>query len=187
MQINDLPIESITPYAGNPRTITDAAVQKVANSLNCFGWQQPIVVDKDMVIIVGHTRYLAAKQLDFKTAPVLVAENLSDEQVRAYRIADNRTHEENGWDQSLLIKELEQINAVEVEMLTGFNADELNDYLSGFDMSGMESGVDVPVDHSNERVGSVYEIIIALSNEHEQQALFKRLQGEGHKCRVLTA
>ena len=90
MEVRNLKIDEIKPYENNPRNNLDA-VNATANSIKEFGWQQPIVVDKDMVIIAGHTRLLAAKKLGLDTVPVVVANNLNDEQVRAYRLADNKT------------------------------------------------------------------------------------------------
>lgn len=89
MQIEIRSIKEIRPYEHNPRN-NDGAVDAVAASIKEFGWQQPIVVDKDGVIIAGHTRYKAAKKLGLKEVPVVVAENLTDEQVKAYRLADNK-------------------------------------------------------------------------------------------------
>ena len=91
----------ITPYEKNPR-INDQAVDAVANSIKEFGFRQPIVVDKDNVIIVGHTRWKAAKKLGLKTVPVLVADDLTEDQVKAYRIADNSTGELAEWDMEIL-------------------------------------------------------------------------------------
>ena len=108
MEVRNLKIDEIKPYENNPRNNLDA-VDATANSIKEFGWQQPIVVDKDMVIIAGHTRYLAAKKLGCDTVPVVVASNLSDEQVRAYRLADNKTGELAEWDFKLLDTELQDI------------------------------------------------------------------------------
>ena len=108
MEVRNLKIDEIKPYENNPRNNLDA-VDATANSIKEFGWQQPIVVDKDMVIIAGHTRYLAAKKLGCDTVPVVVASNLSDEQVRAYRLADNKTGELAEWDFKLLDDELQNI------------------------------------------------------------------------------
>ena len=85
-----MPIKDIHPYEGNPR-INDDAVEAVAASIREFRFRNPIIVDKDMVIIAGHTRYKAAKSMKVKEVPVIVADDLSDEQVRAYRLADNKT------------------------------------------------------------------------------------------------
>lgn len=110
-KITLMALSDITPYENNPRN-NEEAVEKVANSIKEFGFNQPIVVDKDNVIIVGHTRYLAAQELGLTEAPVIVAENLSEEQARAYRLADNKTGELAGWDFEKLALELEQIKDI---------------------------------------------------------------------------
>lgn len=104
MQVIDRPLADIRPYENNPRENMDA-VEKVAESIKQFGFQQPIVVDKAGVIIAGHTRYLAAQQLGFETVPVVVAD-LSEEKARAYRLADNRVAEYSYWDYDKLEQEL---------------------------------------------------------------------------------
>lgn len=110
-KITLMALADITPYENNPRN-NEEAVEKVANSIKEFGFNQPIVVDKDNVIIVGHTRYLAAQELGLTEAPVIVAGNLSDEQARAYRLADNKTGELAGWNFEKLALELEQIEDI---------------------------------------------------------------------------
>ena len=98
----------VIPYEKNPR-INDSAVEYVANSLQNFGWKQPIVVDKDFVIIAGHTRLKAAKKLKMETVPVIVADDLNEQQVKAYRLADNKVAEVAEWDMGLLDEELGDI------------------------------------------------------------------------------
>lgn len=112
-KITLMALSDITPYENNPRN-NEEAVEKVANSIKKFGFNQPIVVDKDNVIIVDHTRYLAAQQLELEKVPVIVAENLSEEQARAYRLADNKTGELAGWDFEKLALELEQIESFDM-------------------------------------------------------------------------
>src|SRR5580700_4901106 len=102
MEVTKWPLDKIRLYARNPRRIPPQAVDKVAASIQEFGWRQPIVVDKDGVIIVGHVRLLAAQKLGLEEAPVHVAHNLTPAQVRAYRLVDNRSHEETVWDEELL-------------------------------------------------------------------------------------
>ena len=97
MTVSERDITSIRPYENNPRQ-NDAAVEYVANSLREFGWRQPIVVDHDGVIIAGHTRYKAALKLGKTTAPCVVADDLTPEQVKAYRLADNKVAEVATWD-----------------------------------------------------------------------------------------
>ena len=109
------PVDRPKPYAKNPRR-NDAAVEKVAASIREFGWAQPIVVDGDGVIIIGHTRLKAAKKLGLKTVPVLVRADLTPEQVAALRLADNKTAELAEWDEPLLAAELDAlVGAVDME------------------------------------------------------------------------
>ena len=96
-----MPLKDIHPYEKNPR-INDDAVADVANSIRDFGFRAPILVDKDNVIIAGHTRYKAAKKLKLKTAPVVVCDDMTPEQVEAYRIADNSAGSASEWDYDLL-------------------------------------------------------------------------------------
>lgn len=109
MQVQTWKIGDVHPYGNNPRN-NAAAVKPVANSIKEFGFQQPIVVDKDGVIIVGHTRYKAAKLLKLKEVPVVVADQLTDDQVKAYRIADNSTGEVAVWDVPLLTAEIQGLD-----------------------------------------------------------------------------
>ena len=104
-QIKEVQISEVKPYENNPRN-NDSAVEATANSIQEFGWQQPIVVDKNHVIIAGHTRYKAAKKLDMKEVPVVVASSLTPKQVKALRLADNKTGEIAEWDFGLLNDEL---------------------------------------------------------------------------------
>lgn len=127
MKITNKNIKDIIPYGNNPR-YNEKSVQYVANSIREFGFQQPIVVDKDNVIIVGHTRYLASKLIGLNTVPVVVADMLSDEQVRAYRLADNKVGESSEWDMALLNEELENIIDIDMEEFD-FNIDDINDIL----------------------------------------------------------
>ena len=123
MEVKEWPIDKVKPYDKNPRN-NDDAVEATANSIHEFGWQQPIVVDKNGVIIVGHTRLKAAKKLKLKQVPVVVADNLTDEQVKAYRLADNKTGELAGWDFDLLNSELEDLTSID---MSDFGFDESED------------------------------------------------------------
>ena len=114
MQVKDTDISEIKPYERNPRN-NDEAVEYVANSIKEFGFQQPIVVDKDGIIIVGHTRFKAAKKLGLKRVPVVVAEGLTDQQVDAYRLADNKTGEAAEWNKDLLNGELDHLFDFDME------------------------------------------------------------------------
>jgi len=117
MKVKSTPIDAIKPYDANPRK-NDQAVDAVAKSLHEFGWQQPIVVDSQGVIIVGHTRWKAAKSLSMDTVPVVVADDLTPEQARAYRIADNKTAEMATWDVELLEAEVRALDQMDVDLST---------------------------------------------------------------------
>ena len=106
-------ITEIKPYDNNPRH-NEAAVDAVASSIKEFGWKQPLVIDKDNVIVVGHTRYLSAKKLGFSEVPCLIADDLTEEQISAYRLADNKTNELATWDFEKLKAELEGISDIDM-------------------------------------------------------------------------
>lgn len=121
LRVQYMPLSNLKPYDKNPRD-NSKAVARVAKSLTEFGWKQPLVVDKDMVIIVGHTRYQAAKSLGMDSVPVVVADDLPPEKVRAYRLADNKTSDFSIWDNKLLLEELSDLS--EFDVFTGFDESE---------------------------------------------------------------
>ncbi len=122
-KVVEMDVNSITPYIKNPRKIGEEAVLNTANSIKAFGWRKPIEVDENNVIIAGHTRLLAAKYLELETVPVIVHTNLSEEQKKAYRVADNRTNEFATWDIALLKEEYEDIRRLDSDMYVGFEDD----------------------------------------------------------------
>jgi DNA modification methylase len=130
MKIEIVDINTIKPYENNPRKLKDSAIEKVAKSIKEFGFRQPIVVDKEKIIVVGHTRYRASKKLGLTAVPITIADNLTPEQINAYRIADNRTNEEAEWDIELLKTELKDLQLKDFDLdLTAFDEDELNNFL----------------------------------------------------------
>ena len=126
--MQNIQIEEIIPYSRNPRI--NQPVDKVATSIKEFGFQQPIVVDKNYTIIVGHTRYEAAKRLKMATVPVTIAD-LDINQAKAYRIADNRLNEDSTWDNDLLNVEVKGLldNNLNLDIL-GFAPGELDTLLA---------------------------------------------------------
>lgn len=122
MQILDLPISEIIPYENNPRN-NEAAVAAVAASIREFGFKVPIVIDRDGVIIAGHTRYKAALQLGFDAVPAIMADDLTEEQVQAFRLADNKTAELAEWDWDKLNAELAQLSGFDMQQF-GFEPTE---------------------------------------------------------------
>lgn len=115
-------IEDLIPYHNNPKNHPQEQISKIASSIKNYGFTQPIVVDEKNEIIIGHGRYLASKQLNLDKVPVIKREDLTDRQIRAFRIADNKVAESE-WDMDLLELELEDL----ADMETGFDIDEFND------------------------------------------------------------
>jgi DNA modification methylase len=144
MKIELRPLSGIKPYPNNPR-LNDDAVDAVAASLREFGFRQPIVVDTDGVIICGHTRWKAAQKLGLEKVPVHVATDLSPEQIRAYRIADNQTASLAEWNYDLLPIELGELQAANYDLgLLGFDQDELATLLDPGVNEGLTDPDDVP-------------------------------------------
>lgn len=136
MKIEERKLSELVPYENNPRK-NDQAVDTVANCIKEFGFKVPIVVDKNDVIISGHTRYKAAQKLGLDVVPTIKADDLSEEQVKAFRLADNKSAEIAEWDMDLLEKELKKI--------TEINMDDF-----GFDMTMFEEVNSVEEDEFTE-------------------------------------
>lgn len=122
LQVEYLDIDKLIPYENNPR-VNENAIEKVADSIKEFGFKNPIIIDSDNVIVAGHTRMLSAKKLGLKEVPIIRVNDLTDNQIKAFRIADNKTTEFAEWDLELLEIELEGLDGV----FTGFDMKELDD------------------------------------------------------------
>ena len=145
MKIEYRRLSELKLYAGNPRIISDEAVDAVAASIRAFGFRVPILVDRDGVIVAGHARYRAAQKLGLTEVPVIVADDLTPEQVKAYRIADNRTAELSTWDYELLPIELADLQSTDFDLnLLGFSTDELAKILDPAVKEGLTDPDDVP-------------------------------------------
>lgn len=125
MKIVNKKLTDITPYENNPRR-NDAAVEYVANSIREFGFKQPIVIDKDGVIVAGHTRYKAAQKLGLDEVSCVMADDLTPEQVKAYRLADNKAGEASQWDFDLLDIELDNIMDMDMAQFGFATAEEID-------------------------------------------------------------
>jgi len=145
MRIETWEIGRVRPYAGNPRR-NAAAVEAVAASIREYGWRQPIVVDADGVVICGHTRLLAAQSLGLAEVPVHVAADLLPAQVRAYRLADNKTGEIAEWDESALAMEIEAILAASATAVPGFTPEEMAKIVARLDGAAGSETADAPVE-----------------------------------------
>lgn len=134
MNIEYRKVKDLIPYENNPRN-NEQAVDYVANSIKEFGFKNPIIIDKDNVIVAGHTRLKAAKKLGIKEVPTIVADDLTDEQIKAFRLADNKVGEIAEWDFNALALELEGITNIELEGL-GFDFDDVysDDFGTDFEL-----------------------------------------------------
>ena len=142
MKIVDKPIELLRPYENNPRN-NEQAVEAVANSIKEFGFKVPIVATIDGEIVNGHTRFKAAKFLKLKTVPVLIADDLTEEQIKAFRLADNKTGELADWDVELLYSELDELTGFDMTM---FGFEDIDFSLDDFEEDEKKTGEEVDID-----------------------------------------
>lgn len=167
-------IEDVVPYANNAKDHPDKQVDQIIASIKEFGWTIPILVAEDGTVIAGHGRLLAARKMGLQKVPVIVAKGMSDEQRRAYTIADNRLTEGGRWDREKLALEIGDLKALEFDISTlGFS----------------KAQVDRMFDNKEGNSGSIgeikYSVVIDCEDEHDQAELIERLEGEGLKCRAL--
>jgi len=170
MDIQEIEIDKIIPYINNPRK--NLNVDKVASSIKEFGFQQPIVVDKTNTIVVGHTRYEAAKKLGITKVPVQIAD-LSDTQARAYRIADNRLNQDASWDTKLLNIEFNDLLSKDYNLDSlGFTTDELDTLFlkSSEDADiGLNENIEEDLDLTQDTLSDVKMIQLFFNSENESK------------------
>lgn len=192
MNIIEIPVNQIKPYKKNAR-FNENAIPKVAESIKQFGFKNPIIVDKNMSVIAGHTRLAAAKTLGLVKVPCIIADDLSPEQVKAFRLVDNRTSEFASWNYDLLQTEIENLDYdlsdFEFPDLTyedTLDADELESMLDDDTDPTSEYGKDdeeetdsKPLEHKEE-----YKVEIICKNETEQESLYYELVKRGLNVRT---
>lgn len=166
-------VSELIPYINNPRN-NDKAVDAVASSIKNFGFKVPIVVDSNNEIINGHTRFKAAQKLGLETVPVIVADDLTPEQVKAFRLADNKVGEIATWDEDALSVELEELENL------NFDMSEFGFEISESQTQEKDENTDsVPIDEK-------MIIIIESDNESKLEEYFEKLVEEGYPCRIST-
>lgn len=170
MRIKMVPITDIIPYENNPRKNADA-VQYVKNSIKEFGFRVPMVLDAENVIVCGHTRFLAAQELGITEVPCTYADDLTEEQIKAFRLADNKTAEMSAWDFEKLELELSELPGIDMA-----------DF--GFELDFEEkTETKEPKEATySESIG----VIIDCSDEEQAEEIFNKLQEEGYTCRIST-
>lgn len=177
MEIEQWPIGKLKPYGKNPRIISNAAIDKVASSIKTFGFRQAIVVDAKGIIVVGHTRLAAAKKLGMATVPVHVAADLTEQQAKAYRLADNRVAQESSWMDDTLTAEMTDLFEEDFDLTTtGFNPDEIA-FMFGIDLEPEAEAA------AADSAGK-YKLILEFDTQDEQQATLKEMQERGVKCKA---
>ena len=172
-----LPVSEVRPYEKNPRKNAEA-VKYVKASIEKFGFKQPIVIDSNRVIISGHTRLEAAKSLGMDEVPCIVADDLTEAQAKALRLADNKVAEFSEWEMNLLGGELGELAEISDIDMGDFGFDDNLDNIGDEEENGTEEkGVNL---------SETFQIIVECENEIEQQEIFEKLSGEGYKCRLST-
>ena len=171
MNIVQKPLGEIRPYKNNPRK-NAKAVDAVAESIKRYGFLVPIVLSADDEIVAGDTRYKAAKKLKLKTAPCVVADELTPEQIKAFRLVDNKVGEIAEWDMELLSLELADI-AVDMSAF-GFD-------LPTDDEADGDAGTDAAINYQEQ-----YGVIVLCKGETHQQEVYETLAGMGYDCKVVA-
>lgn len=162
MNIIEMNVSDLTPYENNPRD-NSKAISYVANSIREFGFKVPIVVDKENVIVAGHTRLKAAQLLGLETVPVIVADDLTEEQINAFRLADNKSSEFAEWDMSKLEQELEML---EMDMSEFGFLEEEEIPLDRYDEEDTEKNV-------NQKFLKVGKLQIPITDDEEEMLIEK--------------
>lgn len=161
-------IRDLKPYKKNAKKHSKEQVEQIANSIKEFGFTQPVIIDKNNEVVAGHGRILGAKKAGLKQVPTVCLEELTEEQIKAYRLVDNKLNESE-WDFSLLDEELENL-AEDIDMeLFGFDIDNL------FEEEEQKKKVEFEVKKENK-------IIITCKTKRQTEDLYKRLIEEGYSC-----
>lgn len=172
MQIVEKRLDELQPYENNPRR-NENAVPYVAESIRQYGFKVPIVIDKDGVIVAGHTRYLAAQELEMEAVPCIVAGDLTEEQIREFRLVDNKVAEQSTWDFDALEEELAGLD------FEGFDF--------GFpDFGGEDASGGADETSSTFNYTEQYGVIVICADESEQEQVYNRLTDEGFECKVVA-
>ena len=167
MNIVNKKIGELKPYENNPRH-NENAVPYVVESIKRYGFKNPIIIDKDNVIVAGHTRYLASKELGLNEVPCIVADDLTEDEIKEFRLVDNRTAEMSEWDDELLASELSDIDFGNFDF--DFNVDE------------DEAENDIKEVEYHEKIS----VVVECDDDEEAERIFQDLISEGYRCHIST-
>ena len=183
MEIVNKKIEELKPYENNPR-FNDEAVKYVANSIKEFGFKVPIVIDKNNTIVAGHTRYKASMELGLKEVPCIVADDLTDKQIQAFRIAENKTNDLASWNDDLLGEELKDV-LQDIDMTDfGFGDFEISMLTDDMEPEGYDDELIQQYSENSDNFLKMKRVIINY-NEGEQEEYLKKLFNESGDLKVV--
>ena len=166
-------IKELKPYKKNAKKHPKEQVERIANSIKEFGFTQPVIVDKNNEVVAGHGRILGAKKAGLKSVPTVCLEELTEEQIKAYRLVDNKLNESE-WDYSLLDEELENLTE-DIDMnLFGFEMEEQQD-----DETENKKKVEFEIKEK-------YEVHIICKDEKQMEQVFNKVKGYGQECKLVS-
>ena len=178
-----MPVTELTQYVNNPKEHTPEQIKNIAQSITEFGFIWPILLDKENMITAGHGRLLAAKHLGLTEVATMRADHLTEEQVKAFRLADNRLAQAN-WLEDPLREEMEALVKVGYDLaLTGFSDKELNDAMK----KAHDPAAPVVEAETSEEADEKFQVLVTCKEEPEQVKLIERLDKEGYQCRALIS
>lgn len=164
-------IKELKPYKKNAKKHPKEQVERIANSIKEFGFTQPVIVDKNKCVVAGHGRILGAKKAGLTQVPTVMLEDLTEEQIKAYRLVDNKTNESD-WDFSLLDEEL------------GILSDDIDMGLFGFDTDMSDEELEEAIKEVTFKVKEKHLVIVECKTEEETYKLENKLKQKGYKCEV---
>ena len=170
MDIKNIAVKDLIPYEKNTKKHDDVQINNVAESIKQYGFVQPIVIDKNNVVVIGHCRLLAAKKLKMADVPCVCVDDLTEEQVKALRIVDNKSNE-SPWDFDFLADELAEIN------LDAFNFD----FGVSFDDDDTETK-----EREEIALNESISVVVECADDEEAETIFEKLSEEGYKCHIST-
>src|SRR5216683_3843060 len=193
MAIEMWPADRPIDYPKNARKWPVQAIAKVAASIREYGFRQPIVVDREGVIVIGHLRRRAAQSLGLAEVPVHVASDLSPKQIKGLRLMDNRSNQESSWDKDLLGPAMMELKSLDFDLkLIGFGKDEINSlfvFEDGWPESGRDADTEKPESAKPAAGGGYkeqYGVIVICTGEEHQEEIFTKLTADGFTCRIVV-
>lgn len=166
------PIKELKPYKKNAKKHNKEQVEQIANSIKEFGFTQPVIIDKHDCVVAGHGRILGAKKAGLKQVPTVCLDELTEEQIKAYRLVDNKLNESE-WDYSLLDEEIEQLTDIDMNLF------------------GFDETVDLTKDDETKKkvefeIKEKYEVHIICKDEKQMEQVFNKVKGYGKECKLVS-